>query len=459
MNCSLKVHLIGIGGSGMLSLTNLLIESNYLVSGSDINYNEKFEKLKEKGVKIFLNHSKENVHDSDLIIYSSAIKDDNPELIEAKRLGKKIYHRVDFLNKFMIEKKVIGVAGTHGKTTTTTMISHIFKDLGLSPYCYIGGESDEFYFGSSTGSGEYFILETDEHDESFLGFDIYLPVITNIDKDHLDIKGPFKGDFELLKNSFLKFIEKSKSQEVIISFDCPNLFELKDKINKRVLSYSIENKDATLFGKIVDKSGTKIIGELYLNKNKVGDLELSIPGEKNFLNALAAILASIKEGLDIEKVLNSLKNFKGVKRRFEIVYDKNFTVIDDHADHPTEIKVTLKIARDVFNDRRIISVIEPHRYSRVKNLYKDYPDSFKLSDVVVLLPIDPADEEDSLGVDTKMIFDEVRVKYPDKKIFYLDKKSVILFLKEEIKNKDVVLFMGPGKIKNVVKEFLSEIKG
>lgn len=453
-----RVHLIGIGGVGMLSLANLLVESGYKVSGSDIIYNEKFKELEKKGVKIFLNHNYENILDSDVIIYSSAIKPDNIELVEAKKTNKQIYHRVDFVKKFTENKKVIAVAGSHGKTTTTAMLSYLFKKIGLSPSLYFGGENDDFYFGSSIGVGEYFILETDEHDESFLVFDIYLPIITNIDRDHLNIDGPFKGDFNLLKESFLKFIEKSKSEKVILSYDCPNSFELKDKIKKEILSYSIENEDATIFGKIKEKFNLKTIGEVFYKHKKIGDLELSIPGDKNFLNSLGVILASIEEGLNINDVLEILKGFKGVKRRFEIVYDKNFTVIDDCALHPTQIGVTLKTARDYFKNRRIISVIEPYRYSRVKNLHKEYSESFELSDIIILLPIDPADETDTYGADIEMILEEAEKRYNNKRIFYLDKKSVILFLEGEIKKDDVVIFMGLGKIKNLVKEFLIEIE-
>lgn len=441
----------------MISLANLLIELNYSITGSDINHNEKFDKLTIKGAKIYLNHSPKNILNSNVVIYSSAIKPNNVELIEAKKLGKKIYHRVDFIKKLTENKKVIGVAGTHGKTSTTAMLSYLFNMIGLSPSLYFGGENDEFYFGSSIGKGDYFILETDEHDESFLKFDVYLPIITNIDRDHLDNFGPFKGDFDLLKESFLKFIEKSKSGKVILSIDCPNIYNLIERIDKEIISYSIKNEKATLFGKI-NKKGYLNSGEIFHKKKKIGTLELSIPGDKYFLNSLGVVLTSIEEGLNIDEVLKILKGFKGVKRRFEIVYDDNFTVIDDHADHPTEIGVTLKIAKDYYKDRRIISIIEPHRYSRVKNLYKEYPDSFKLADIVILLPIDPADEIDNLGVDTEIIYDEAKKKYIDKSIFYLDKKSVILFLKDIVRKEDVIIFMGPGKIKNFVKEFLLEIK-
>ncbi|HQL67198.1 MAG TPA: Mur ligase domain-containing protein [Caldisericia bacterium] len=315
-----RVHLIGIGGVGMLSLANLLVENGCKVSGSDIIYNEKINKLEQKGVKIFLNHNHKNILDSDVIIYSSAIKPDNIELVEAKKLNKQIYHRVDFVKKFTENKKVIAVAGSHGKTTTTAMISYLFKEIGLSPSVYFGGENDDFYFGSSIGTGEYFILETDEHDESFLIFDVYLPIITNIDRDHLNIDGPFKGDFNLLKESFLKFIEKSKSKKVILSYDCPNSFELKDRITKEILSYSIENGEATIFGKIKEKVGLKTIGEIFYKHKKIGNLELSIPGDKNFLNSREGSFEIINIGDLVKDVVFDLISV-AKKKNLDINFD------------------------------------------------------------------------------------------------------------------------------------------
>lgn len=453
-----RVHLIGIGGSGMISLANLLTELKYSVSGSDIFYNEKFEKLKEKGVKIYLNHNPKNIVDSDFVIYSSAIKSDNVELLEAKRLNKKIYHRVEFLKILTKNKKIIAVSGTHGKTSTTAMLSFAFKHLNLSPSIYFGGENEDFYFGSSFGKGEYFILETDEHDESFLLFDTFLPIVTNIDKDHLDINGPFKGDFNLLKNSFVKFIEKAKGEKAILSFDCPNILEIKDRLNKKILSYSIQEKNVTLFGKITRKEGFSTKGDIYYEDKKIGELSLSIPGEKYFLNALSVILASIEVGLNIKEVLEVLSSFKGVKRRFELKYDNLFTVIDDHADHPTEISVTLKMAKEVFPNRRIILVLEPHRYSRVYNLYKEYPLSFESADLVILLPIDPADEKETFGIDSSVIFKIAKELFPDKTIYNIDKENFLSLLKKILKEKDVIMFLGPGKIKHLVEVFLEDVK-
>lgn len=454
-----RVHLIGIGGTGMISLANLLLDQKYTLSGSDIILNEKTKRLIEKGVNFYLGHKKENIIDKDIIIYSSAIKENNEELLHAKKLKKEIYHRVDFLKKLTENKKVIGVAGTHGKTTTTSLISHIFEKEGFDPSIYIGGETDEFFFGSKLGNGEVFILETDEHDKSFLKFDIFLPVITNIDRDHLDLDGPYKGDFELLKESFIEFINKSESGKVVFCIDDPINSEIKNRIKVDIVSYSIKDKSATFFGNIKEDRGLIQEISLYKEGKHIGDYTISLPGYMNVLNSLAAISTAFQFNIDLDLLFGAIKEFKGVKRRFEILYDNFFTVIDDHADHPTEIKTTLSVARKIYKDRRIILVLEPHRFSRVFNLKDEYPISVKDADIIIYLPIDPADEVDTLGIDAEILYDKTKVMYKDKEIYYFDKKNAFNYLINNIKKEDVIIFMGPGKIKNFVKEFLGELKG
>lgn len=418
-----RIHLIGIGGTGMISLANLLLNQKYALSGSDIVLNGKIKKLLEKGVNFYLGHKKENVVDKDIIIYSSAIKEDNEELLYARKLKKEIYHRVDFLKKLTEDKKVVGVAGTHGKTTTTSLISHIFEKVGLDPTIYIGGETDELFFGSKLGRGDTFILETDEHDKSFLKFDIFLPVVTNIDKDHLDLEGPYKGDFEYLKESFIEFINKSQSGKVVLCIDDPVNNEIKNKIKVDIISYSIQDKNATFFGKIIEDKGLTQTISLYKEGEYIGDYSISIPGFMNVLNSLAAISTSFQFNIDLDLLFNAIQEFKGVKRRFEVLYDNFITVIDDHADHPTEIKTTLSVARKIYKDRRIILVLEPHRFSRVYNLKDEYPISVKDADIVIYLPIDPADEVDTLGIDAEILYDKTKVMYKDKEIYYFDKKK------------------------------------
>ncbi|MCX8095593.1 MAG: UDP-N-acetylmuramate--L-alanine ligase [Caldisericia bacterium] len=453
-----RVHLVGICGTGMISLANLLISQNYKVSGSDILLSDKIKKLLQKGVNFYLGHKKENIIDKDIIIYSSAIKEDNEELIYSKKLNKEIYHRVDFLKKLTENKKVIGIAGTHGKTTTTSLISHIFEIGELHPSIYIGGETDDLIFGSKLGKGEYFILETDEHDKSFLKFDINLPIITNIDKDHLDLNGPYKGDFELLKESFIEFINKSNSGKVVLCIDDPVINEIKNYLKVETISYSIKNNNATYYGEIKEEGLRQKIS-LYKNSYYIGDYEIYLPGFMNVLNSLAAIATSLEFNIEKEPLFEALRTFKGVKRRFEILYDNFLTIIDDHADHPTEIKTTLSVARKIYKDRRLILVLEPHRYTRVYNLKDDYPLSIKNADIVIYLPIDPGDETETLGMDTEILYDKTKEMYKDKEIYYLDKKSALLFLRNNIKRDDVIIFMGPGKIKNLVKEFIGEFKG
>jgi len=453
-----NIHLIGIGGAGMTSLANILVEAGYNVSGSDIKTFSKSKELEKKRVKIYIGHSASNIDNSDLVVFSSAIPESNIEIIEARKRGIPSLHRMDMITLLFREKDIIGVAGTHGKTTTTSMISKMLIDNKIDASFYVGGESKDVPFGSHFGKDRYLVLETDEHDLSFLKITPYIPVVLNVDRDHLSMDGPFKGNFSLLKDAFKRFMESSSSHKVILSLDDDFLKDYSKSTKIEVLSFSLKDRNATLFAKNIEINGLNTSCDIFLNGKNVGRLKLKIPGEKNILNAMASFLVGYQLNLQPEEILLSLSEFKGTKRRFEILYDEKFTIIDDHADHPTEIEVTLKTAKEVFKDRRIILVLEPHRYSRVAMLFKEYAESIREADIVFLLPLDPADEREISGINTEKIYTEAKLLYPDKKIYYLESEHVIKNLVNLIKRDDVVIFMGPGKIKNLAKEFLGEIK-
>ncbi|RLD13565.1 MAG: UDP-N-acetylmuramate--L-alanine ligase [Caldiserica bacterium] len=453
-----NIHLIGIGGAGMTSLANILVEAGYQVSGSDIKSFSKSKELENKGVKIYIGHSPSNMNNADLVVFSSAIPESNVEMIEARKRGIPLFHRMDMIILMFREKNIIGISGTHGKTTTTAMISKMLVDNKIDASFYIGGESEDIPFGSHFGKDKYLVLETDEHDLSFLKIIPYIPVVLNVDRDHLSIDGPYKGDFSLLKDAFKKFIESSSSHKVILCLDDDFLKEYSKTTKTEVLSFSLKDKNATLLAKNIEINGLKTSCDIFLNGKNIGRLELKIPGEKNILNAMASFLVGYQLNLQPEEILFSLSKFKGTKRRFEILYNEKFTVIDDHADHPTEIEVTLKTVKEVFKDRRIILVLEPHRYSRVALLFKEYAESIKEADIIFLLPLDPADEREIAGINTGKIYIETKRFYPDKKIYYLESENVIKNLVNLIKKDDVIIFMGPGRIKNLAKEFLGEIK-
>ena len=368
-----NIHLIGIGGAGMTSLANILVEAGYNVSGSDIKTFSKSKELEKKGVKIYIGHSASNIDNSDLVVFSSAIPESNIEIIEARKRGIPSFHRMDMITLLFREKDIIGVAGTHGKTTTTSMISKMLIDNKIDASFYVGGESKDVPFGSHFGKDRYLVLETDEHDLSFLKITPYIPVVLNVDRDHLSMDGPFKGSFSLLKDAFKRFMESSSSHKVILNLDDDFLKDYSKTAKTEVLSFSLKDRNATLFAKNIEINGLNTSCDIFLNGKNVGRLKLKIPGEKNILNAMASFLVGYQLNLQPEEILLSLSEFKGTKRRFEILYDEKFTIIDDHADHPTEIEVTLKTTKEVFKDRREIEV-DSFRgllvdYLRKKNVY------------------------------------------------------------------------------------------
>lgn len=453
-----NIHLIGIGGAGMLSLANILIEAGYRVSGSDVKPFSKMEELEKRGAKVYIGHSPKNIDGSDLVVFSSAIPENNVEMVEAKRRGLPVFHRINMIILLFREKKIIGISGTHGKTTTTAMTSNILLDNKIDASFYIGGETQNEIFGSHFGKSNYVVLETDEHDLSFLKILPHLPVVLNVDRDHLSIDGPYRGDFSLLKDAFKKFIESGSSHKAILCIDDNFLNEYSKFTKTEILSFSLNNSEATLYAKNIEFNSLKTSCDLFLMGKNIGRLELRVPGEKNILNAMASFLVGYYLNIQPEEILFSLSKFKGTKRRFEVLYNNSFTVVDDHADHPTEIEATLKTLRKVFGKRRVILVLEPHRYSRVSRLFKEYAESIYGADIILLLPLDPADEREIPGINSGKIYIEAKLLFPDKKIYYIESGNVIENLVNLIKKDDVIIFMGPGRIKNLVKELLSEIK-
>jgi UDP-N-acetylmuramate--alanine ligase len=459
-----RVYLIGIGGAGMTALANLLLEKGYLLSGSDKNDFIARKILEKRGAKIYIGHKIDNIKKIDTVVYSSAISDKNIDLKTARKMKIDLYNRFDFLMHVMSEKKILSVAGTHGKSTTTAMLAHILKKANLKPTVYLGAKNKTYPLGSKWEKGKYAVLETDEHDKSFLKTSSFLPIITNVDDDHLDITGPYLGKFSLLKKAFKDFSKKSSSGFIVLNNDDHFLKKLteqrKNIPNNKVFTFGIDH-EADLFVKKICYKGMRTSSELFLNNKFQGKLELSRPGKENIYNALGAIASSKILRIPIKDSLKYLKSFVGVKRRFSILYDKKIAIVDDYAHHPTEISASLKMARTVFPNRRIILILEPHRYSRVSLLYKHYTSAIKNSDILFLLPIDSAGEKPIKGVDSTKIYKEImRTKTLNKNQLYLIKNERS-FLKNLLKfkrNGDVFLFAGPGKIANLPEKFIHSLK-
>jgi len=455
-----QIHLIGIGGTGMTALANLLLEKGHSLSGSDKNDFSARKILEKKGIKIYIGHKADNVKKADIVVYSSAIPNDNIEIKAAKEMKIPLFNRFDFLMDVLTEKKIISVAGTHGKSTTVAMITHILEKAKLKPTVYLGAKNKAHPLGSKWNSGEYAVLETDEHDKSFLKAPSFFCVITNVDNDHLDINGPYKGQYSLLKKAFKDFSKNSQSGFIVLNNDDAFLRKIAKQKKRESLTFGIDNK-ADLLVKNIDYKGIKTFSDLFLNNKFQGKLELSVPGKENIYNALGAISVSQILKIPLNSTLQYLKTFTGIKRRFSILYDKKIAIVDDYAHHPTAIEGTLRMARIVFPKRRIVLVLEPHRYSRISLLYKDFALAIKNCNILFLLPLDSSNEKPIKGINSEKIYKEILKKRTlSKNKLYLveNEESFLKNLFKFKKNGDVFLFTGPGKIANLPKKFIRLLK-
>jgi len=455
-----RVHLIGIGGSGMTALANLFLDNEYFLSGSDKNNFPARKALEKKGAKIYIGHQANNIKNPQAVIYSAAIPKSNIELLQARKKHIPLLNRFNCLLGLLDGKKIIGVAGTHGKSTTTAMIAHILKRSGLEPTVYLGAKSKIYPLGSKWGKGEYAVIETDEHDKSFLKTPAFISLVTNVDNDHLSAGGPYQTKFSLLKKAFQNFVEQTYSDFVVLNNDDDFLRKVGAKSKKNILSFGIDKK-ADLTVKNINYQGKNTNADLFFKGEYQGKLNLSVPEKENIYNALGAICASHLIGVSFKDCLRHLKNFSGVKRRFSVIYNKKIAVVDDYAHHPTEIKTTLKMARRVFPKRRVILVLEPHRYSRVSFLYKDYAPAVRNCDALFLLPIDPANEKPIPGVTSEKIYRQIlKTGFFKKDDLHLTKSQEELFenLSLFFKKGDVIIFAGPGKIANLPHQFINFLK-
>jgi len=455
-----QIYLIGIGGTGMTALANLLLEKGCLLSGSDKNDFFARKILEKKGVKIYIGHQASNVKKANIVVYSSAIPSNNIEIKAAKEMKISLFNRFDFLMDILAEKKIISVAGTHGKSTTVAMITDILEKAKLKPTVYLGAKNKTHPLGSKWNSGEYAVLETDEHDKSFLKAPSFLCVITNVDNDHLDINGPYKGQFSLLKKAFKVFSKHSQSGFVVLNNDDAFLRKVGKEKKEKCFTFGIDNK-ANLLVKNIEYKGIKTYSDLFLNNQFQGKLVLSVPGKENIYNALGAISISQILKIPLNNTLRYLKTFTGIKRRFSILYNKKIAIVDDYAHHPTAIKATLRMARIVFTKRRIVLVLEPHRYSRISLLYKDFAVAIRNCDVLFLLPLDSSNEKPIKGINSEKIYKEIlKKKTLSKNKLHLikDRKCFLKNLFKFKKNGDVFLFTGPGKIANLPKKFIRLLK-
>ena len=455
------IHFIGIGGIGMSGLSLIMNGQGFKVQGSDISDNKNIERLKKEKIKIFLNQSKKNLEDATIVVVSSAIKKNNPELVEAKRRKIPIIRRGEMLASIVSLMKNIVVVGSHGKTTTTSLIASIFQETKIDPTIINGGVINSIKNTAKLGKSDWSILEADESDGSFIHITPTYSIITNIDREHMD----FYKSMNDLKKYFIEFINKVPSFGK--SFICTD-----DKINNELIKL-IKNKNFFTYGfkknanfVIKNVKQYKSFSQFDLlvklpNKEKLNIKSIQIPllGIHNIRNTVGAIGVALTVGISVQKIKNGLKNFKGVQRRFNKIFSYNdIEFYDDYAHHPTEIKVVLEGVKKVFKKYEKICIFQPHRISRLRDLKKEFTYAFKDADTVILCPIFLAGEKIKLGFKYESFAKSI-IKNSGVKLFIVENNNQLAkYLKQNMYGKKIVVGMGAGSISNWIKELPNLMK-
>jgi len=447
--------LVGIGGAGMSAIALVLKGMGHNVRGSDIKRSRYTVSLQNEGIEILIGHDRKNIDHSDAVVYSTAISGDNPELKETRLKKIPLYSRSDILAWILNMKKGIAIAGTHGKTTTTSMVSMVVRGLDLDPTIIVGGELNELGSNAINGNSEYVIAEACESDGSFLKYRPFISVITNIEGDHFD----YYRDMDELEESFMKFMSNTKQDGwLIINGDEADIGPVPDRKDLNVITFGL-SKSNDIFANNIEYHDLESSFELDMGKvtgTKKIKVHLEVPGLHNIKNSLAVFGVCAALGLDPEEVAAVLKHFTGVKRRFEKRGERNGALIfDDYAHHPSEIKATLEAASTKKDKKRIIAVFQPHRYSRLAHLNEEFSRSFGNSDIIVITDVYGAGEQPTPGMNGKTLVDSIIENDYGNKIAYIPKLADIPgYLDRELRAGDILLLMGAGDITRVTDELL-----
>lgn len=447
-----KIHFVGIGGIGMSGIAWLCLRKGYSISGSDIRATSLTDKLAEEGAKIFIGHRSENIEDPEIVIYSSAVLEQNPELQKARSLGIPILKRGEFLSFIGEGKRCIAVTGAHGKTTTSSLIATMLREAGLSPSGVVGALVPYFDGNAFIGDGEHFVVEADESDGSFLFLKPDYAVITNIDFEHLD----YYNGIEQIKEANLKFMRKVPADGMVICWgDDEHLCSLLKNFKGSVITYGLNSKN-DLRAKNIELNGMGSKFDCYYGVEHLGHFVINIPGEHNVLNSLAAIGVGLSVGLKSKTIISAVSEYRGAERRFQIkAKESGIVVVDDYAHHPTEIIATLKVARAI-NPKRLVTIFQPHRFSRTKFLKDKFVNAFDNTDYLILMDIYPADEKPIYGVTSMIIYNDI-VKTKKIDVNYFAKDVLLDNLFSFVRDGDMVLFLGAGDIGKLSGEFVKMI--
>ena len=455
-----NIHFVGIGGAGMIGIARVLLKKGYKVSGSDIDYSNDLKKLKNDGAIVYEGHHENNIKDKDLLVVSSAIDSENVELLQAKKDSITIIPRAEMLGSLMIGYESIAVAGSHGKTTTTSMVAKILSVADLSPTYVVGGKVLSTDENSDLGEGKYLVAEADESDGSFIHLQPDVAVITNIDDDHL---AHFNNIFENLLDSFVAFCENVPFWGyLVINGDDKNFQKISSKISRKKITYGTsQNCDYKIVDILSIEGCQKFkIEDSFLKKSH--SFQINLPGRHNVFNAAASIVVAIQEGLDIEAIKKGVLDFSGVGRRYEkhvinIDKEKKF-LIDDYGHHPLEIRCNLDAIREEFQDKKILMIFQPHRYTRTAQLYDEFVDVLNRVDSLILLDIYSASEEPIKGITSSALAETIK-KQGHKNVLHVKNHDDLLDIVKEKKDLfDVIVTQGAGSISKVCESIIRRWK-
>ncbi len=445
------IHFVGIGGIGMSGMAELLLNLGYKVSGSDLNLTELTERLETLGGRVFQGHRPEHIKGADVVVVSSAVGPNNPECETAKKEMIPVIPRGEMLAELMRLKYGIAVAGAHGKTTTTWIISYIVQRGGLDPTMIIGGKLNILGSNARLGQGDFIVAEADESDGSFLKLSPTIAVVTNIDAEHLD----FYHDMDKIKEVFLDFINKIPFYGMaVLCLDNKGIQDLIPKIEKRFVTYGL-SAQADFQAREVRFEGLKSYYQMFDHGKSLGLVSLNLPGMHNVYNSMASIAVGLELGISFQTTVTALNEIEGVQRRMEVKGTReDVTVIDDYGHHPTEIKMTVQAVRQCWPERRLIVVFQPHRYSRTRTLFDDFTRSFYQVDNLVVLPIYSAGEKPIEGITAEALYDGICLHGHKHAVFMANPHAALSYLESTVEAGDIILTLGAGDVWKIGEEFL-----
>jgi UDP-N-acetylmuramate--alanine ligase len=451
-----RIHFVGIGGAGMGGIAEVLLNEGYQISGSDIGENQVVKRLTSLGASVIIGHNAANVELASVIVVSTAIRSDNPELIAAKKLRIPVVRRAEMLAELMRFRHGIAIAGTHGKTTTTSLIASIFAQGQLDPTFVIGGLLNSAGTNARLGSSRYLVAEADESDASFLHLQPMVAVITNIDADHMET---YQGDFEKLKDTYIEFLHNLPFYGLaVVCIDNPVVRELLPRISRQVITYGFA-EDADL--RAVNYQQNAGVSHFIVESLGKPSLKVSVnlPGQHNVLNALAGIAVAREEGVDETSICQALREFAGIGRRFELL--DSFTtkagkmvLVDDYGHHPSEVKATIRAMRQGWPKKRLVMIFQPHRYSRTRDLYEDFVEVLSEVDCLFLLDVYAAGEAHIVSADSKSLARSIRQRGQIEPVYVSDTKKLPGLLANQLHDNDMIITQGAGSIGNVARDLV-----